>query len=233
MSRHAYFVAGTDTGVGKTLVAAGLLAAANARGLSSLGLKPVAAGGEEVDGRFMNEDAYLLQQTASCQLDYADVNPIALQEAIAPHIAADREGRELPVGRLAEHCRRQADRCSAQFVVAEGAGGWLVPLQGSQTMADLAVALGWPVIMVVAMKLGCLNHAMLTAAAVRNAGLAIAGWVATSPEPAMNAYEANLETLRAQLDAPCIGVIPNLGVEPTPAKAAGYLDLDPLAGGLR
>lgn len=229
MSGGAYFVTGTDTGAGKTLVAAGLLQAANARGWSTLGLKPVAAGGALRDGVLVNEDAHLLRMTASTRLDYPAVNPVLLEEAIAPHIAAAHDGRRLDVAALARHCRRLARESDAQFTVAEGAGGWLVPLEPPDTMADLVAALGWPVIMVVSMKLGCLNHALLTAAAISAAGQELAGWVATSPGPPMAAYDENLATLDARLGAPCIGALPYLGPQPVAAQVASYLDLDVLA----
>jgi dethiobiotin synthetase len=228
---YAYFVTGTDTDAGKTLVSNALLAAANQRGMRSLGLKPVAAGGTRIDGELMNDDARLLQSTASCPLDYADVNPVALHDAIAPHIAAEREGRSLDVAALAEHCRLQREQSGAELTVAEGAGGWLVPLQRSDTMADLAVAIGWPVILVVAMKLGCLNHALLTAAAIQRAGLPLAGWVATTPSETMQAYAENLATLDRRLHAPRIGNLPFLGDKPAVAQAATCLDLNLLFAG--
>ncbi|UCG73281.1 MAG: dethiobiotin synthase [Chromatiales bacterium] len=225
MSQRAYFITGTDTGVGKTLVGAALLHAANAQGWSTIGLKPVAAGGTHHDGVFMNEDACLLQATASIELDYAAVNPAALADAIAPHIAAERDGRTLNAAELATHCRHQLATSGAEFAVAEGAGGWLVPLDARTTMADLATSLGWPVILVVAMRLGCLNHALLTARAIEAAGLALAGWVANVTGEQMAAEAANLATLDNWLPAPRLGCIRQLGPDPQPADAAGYLDL--------
>lgn len=228
MTPCACFITGTDTGVGKTLTAVALLAAARERGLTTLGLKPVAAGGALVDGVFQNDDARLLQQTATSTIDYAAVNPVALREAIAPHIAAAQEGRNLDVGELASHCHRQQEKTAADFTVAEGAGGWLVPLQSPETLADLAVAIGWPVVLVVAMKLGCLNHALLTAAAIRDTGLELAGWVATSLGSPMPAYAENLATLDERLGAPRLGELPYLGPRPLPEEAGRRLDLGPL-----
>ena len=225
MSQRAYFITGTDTGVGKTLVAAALLHAANARGWSTIGLKPVAAGGANHDDVFMNEDARLLQSTASIDLDYAAVNPVALTDAIAPHIAAGRDGRKLNAEALAAHCQQQLDSSRADFAVAEGAGGWFVPLDSRTTMAELSATLGWPVILVVAMRLGCLNHALLTARAIEAAGLTLAGWVANVTGDAMAAEPENLATLDHWLPAPRLGLIRNLGPDPRPADAAAHLDL--------
>lgn len=224
----AYFVTGTDTGVGKTLVTAGLLRVAAARGLYGIGLKPVAAGSALLAGAWVNEDALLLQRAATVPLAYADVNPLLLRSAIAPHLAAAEEGVRPDVKALATHCRAQARRAH-DLLLAEGAGGWLVPLDTDVSMADLAVALGWPVIMVVGMRLGCLNHALLTAAAIRAAGLTLAGWVANSPAPEMSRLNANVATLEARLAAPRLGTVPWLGADAAAEAVAACLDL----GGLR
>ena len=228
MTQQAFFITGTDTGVGKTLVAASLLHAAGATGAATLGLKPVAAGGSVYAGEFQNEDARLLQMTASIALDYAQVNPVALQAAIAPHIAARQEGVSLSVAALADHCREVLQHRGADFAVVEGAGGWLVPLAGQDTMADLAAAIGLPVILVIRLQLGCLNHALLTAGAITSAGLPLAGWIGSAAPDAMAAANENLATLRERLPAPCLGVLPYLGADPNPAQAAAYLDLKPL-----
>lgn len=210
-----FFLTGTDTGVGKTLVAAALLRAAGERGLRTIGLKPVAAGGVHDGARCVNEDALALQAAASVPLPLARVNPVALRTAMAPHLAAAEEGARLEVAPLARACREVA-AIEHDLLIAEGAGGWLVPLNERESMADLAAALGWPVILVVGMRLGCLNHALLSAAAVRNAGLALAGWVANSAGPPMYALDANIASLEARLGAPRLGTIPWLG------PAAGF-----------
>jgi len=230
---QGYFVTGTDTAVGKTLVAAGLLVAASGRGLRSIGIKPVAAGCRPVTtasgSMLVNEDALMLQQAASVKLDYANVNPVALEQAIAPHIAAADSGIQLHADELVRHCRRVCTDFPAQFMVVEGAGGWLVPLNETETMADFCVGLGFPVIIVVDMKLGCLNHALLTARAVHTAGLPIAGWVANCTTEQMPAYDANLHSLQTLLPAPLLGVIPHLGSTPTASRVAECLQLDLLA----
>jgi len=227
---EGYFVTGTDTGVGKTLVAAGLLIAASASGMRTVGIKPVAAGCTPAsDAALVSEDALMLQSAASITMDYAMVNPVALEQPIAPHIAAARSGLHLRVEDLVRHCRRVCMEFPAQFVIVEGAGGWFVPLSETETMANFCVELGFPVIMVVGMRLGCLNHALLTVQAVRAAGLSVAGWVANCVEPEMAAFEDNLQSLRDLLSAPLLGVIPYLGTTVTVDRAAEYLRLDLLA----
>ncbi|MBM4196824.1 MAG: dethiobiotin synthase [Gammaproteobacteria bacterium] len=219
-----YFVTGTDTGVGKTLVTAALLAAAHHRGLRTLALKPVAAGCEIRGGEWMNDDARLLRERATTALDYAAVNPVALRLAMAPHLAARAEGRELAVAPLAAHCREVA-RHAHDLLLAEGAGGWLVPLNERETMADLAAALGWPVVLVVGMRLGCLNHALLTAGTIRAAGLRLAGWVANCIDPDMAARDGNIAALRERLPAPLLGIVPHLPPAGAVEAAAGALDI--------
>jgi len=227
-------VTGTDTGVGKTLVAAGLLVAASGRGMRSVGIKPVAAGCASVTTAagtvLVSEDALALQTAASIAVDYAMVNPVALEQPIAPHIAAARSGVRIRAAELAQHCRRVTMDNAAQFLIVEGAGGWFVPLNESETMVDFCVELGLPVIIVVGMRLGCLNHALLTVQAVRAAGLSVAGWVANCAEPEMAAFEDNLQSLRNFLSAPLLGVVPFFSTTVTADRAAECLRLDLLAG---
>ncbi len=220
---NTWFVTGTDTGVGKTAVSCGLLAAAARAGLRTAAVKPVAAGCD-ADGQ--NEDALLLQAAMTEPLDYAQINPVALGAAIAPHIAAAQEGRRLQAGRLAGLCRGVMSG-AADFVLVEGAGGWRVPINPRETLADLAVELQLGVIMVVGMRLGCINHALLTAEAIRRDGLQLAAWVANQPGPLMDCHEENLETLRQLLPAPLLGSVP---CHPgwRAADLARYLDIAPL-----
>jgi len=225
MAHKAYFVTGTDTGVGKTVVAVGLLNAARRAGRRAIGLKPVAAGGDaECDGSVCNGDALALQEAATVVLDYAAVNPVLLSRPLAPHIAAEQDGIQVEVADLAARCRAVMDNV-ADIVIVEGAGGWLVPLNDSETMADLVVELRLPVILVVGMRLGCLNHALLTAAAIRDAGLPLAGWVANCHDGEMDAMAENLATLRGRLPAPMLGCLPRLGGDD---DAADHLDLEAL-----
>lgn len=223
MTAGRYFVTGTDTAVGKTLVTAALLLNARESGLRAVGLKPVSAGCTRVNGELVNDDALLLQRHASVTLDYARVNPVALEPPIAPHIAAARAGVVLDAATLAAHVSR-VDAEGHDVVLVEGAGGWLVPLNGHESMADLATWLGYPVILVVAMRLGCLNHALLTAAAIERAGLTLAGWVANTTGPAMDAFDENLLTLEKRLPALRLGTVPYLGPSATPEQANCWLD---------
>lgn len=199
-----FFVTGTDTEVGKTAVSCALLHAAAAAGLSTAAVKPVAAGCD-ADGH--NDDALALQAAMSLALPYAQVNPVALEPAIAPHIAAAQAGRSLGAEQLAGLCR-DVMHSGADLVLVEGAGGWRVPLGPRETLADVAISLGVDVIMVVAMRLGCINHALLTAEAIRADGLRLAGWVANQPGPPMACHAENLDTLLRLLPAPLLGEVP-------------------------
>ena len=222
---QAYFITGTDTAVGKTAVATALLRLANERGLSTLGLKPVSAGCTNRDGQLMNDDARELMNESSTDPDYQTVNPVALREAMAPHIAAEREHRELSCADLAAHCLPLLEDTDngADFIVVEGAGGWQVPLNQQETMADLAIELDCPVILVVGMRLGCINHALLTAAAIRETRLGIAGWVANHIDPDMPVADENVATLQTWLDAPLLGRVP---WQADLAGVAAHLDLE-------
>ena len=224
MAKHKFFITGTDTDVGKTLVAAGLLVAANTSGLSTVAMKPVAAGCEQTDVGLRNDDALLLQQTMSTQLPYEQLNPVALKLPIAPHIAAEKEGRRLRCSQLVGYCRGVLMQ-SVDVAVIEGAGGWRVPLNRAETLANLPKELNLPVILVVGMKLGCINHALLTAEAIMRDGLTLAGWVANRTVSEMACYPENLQTLKALLPAPCLGEIPYID-NPTPQLVAPYLSLD-------
>lgn len=205
MSR-AWFVTGTDTEVGKTAISCALLQAAGAAGLRTAAVKPVAAG---CDAGGRNEDALQLMAAMTEPLEYQQVNPVALAAAVAPHIAAAREGRQLQVARLAGLCRGVMSG-DADVVLIEGAGGWRVPINPRETLADLAVALQLDVILVVGMRLGCINHALLTVEAIHRDGLKLAGWVANEPGPRMSCYQENLDTLCRLLPAPLLGEVPQI-----------------------
>ena len=215
---NLYFVTGTDTGVGKTFIASAILRAAKARGMTCIGYKPIAAGASFQDGKLLNEDALELIEAAGAERDYADINPVVLGPAIAPHIALGQVDRLVTARELAEACPK-----GAAFTLVEGAGGWFVPLNERETLADVCAALGARVILVVAMKLGCLNHALLTADAIAGAGLKLAGWVANSPGDPMPFLADNIDTLRARLPGACLGVVPHLD---SPQDAVRFLDLE-------
>lgn len=222
---QTYFVTGTDTEVGKTAISCALLQAAAREGLRTAAVKPVAAGCDELG---QNEDALQLMANMTEQLDYAQVNPVALAPAIAPHIAAQQEGRQIQASRLVGLCRGVM-LGAADFVLIEGAGGWRVPISSRETLADLARELRVGVILVVGMRLGCINHALLTAEAVRRDGLELAGWVANQPGVRMNCHAENLATLQSMLPAPFLGEVPH--VSPwDPAEAAKSLSLPDFKG---
>lgn len=215
MGSHKFFIAGTDTDVGKTFVSRVFLEKACQLGLSCYGLKPVAAGCEETEQGLRNEDALGLMASANVKLSYQQVNPIALAPAIAPHVAAQQAGKVLDVKRIAGFCAG-AMMNRAELVLIEGAGGWRVPLNKRETLADLAIALKLPVILVVGVKLGCINHALLTVEAIRRDGLVLAGWVANHIDPNMSCSADSIETLESAINAPLLGVIPFIeGAEPS------------------
>jgi dethiobiotin synthetase len=220
---RTFFVAGTDTGIGKTLIATALLKIAATQGMATIGLKPLAAGCDKRDEQWLNSDALALQQAATLHLNYPEVNPVALEPAIAPHIAAKRAGIQLAASQLIEYCR-VSSQSAADVVIIEGAGGWLVPLNEKETMADVCVGLDVPVILVVGMRLGCLNHALLTAAAIRGQGLTLAAWVANCIDPAMIEVEENIAMLKVRLATRFLGAVPFLGATATADEVAGVLD---------
>ncbi|NTV10289.1 MAG: dethiobiotin synthase [Zoogloea sp.] len=219
---YACFVTGTDTEIGKTFVSCVLLHAARAAGLSALGMKPVAAGAERIGNEIINEDAARLRAACSFDPGLALLNPYCLKNPIAPHIAAEEDGVRIepgPIRAAFEVLRGQAD-----FVVVEGVGGFRVPLSDDYDAADLAQDLGLPVVLVVGMRLGCINHALLTAEAVQARGLELAGWIANRVDPGMLRFDENLAALQARLPAPLLGVVPHIP-DGNPAAAAAGLRL--------
>ncbi|WAJ37021.1 dethiobiotin synthase [Pseudomonas sp. GOM7] len=224
---HAYFVTGTDTEIGKTTIAAGLLHAARLRGLSTAAAKPVASGCVMTAQGLRNDDALALLGECSLPLRYEEVNPLAFAPAIAPHLAAREAGVTLDVATLQKAVEAILER-GADFTLVEGAGGWRVPLAGQQTLSDLPVALNLPVILVVGVRLGCINHAVLSAEAIARDGLHLAGWVANIVDADTSRLADNLATLGERLPAPCLGQVPWLK-QATPAAVAKHLYLDGLS----
>ncbi|MGH6638447.1 MAG: dethiobiotin synthase [Polaromonas sp.] len=216
------FVTGTDTGVGKTLVSAALLHALARYHPRVVGMKPVAAGTVQVDGVETNEDVLALRAASTCAVPPALDNPVLLPDPVSPHIAAARAGMRIDIAHLAA-CHRELAKL-AGAVVVEGAGGFHVPLSDTQTGADLAQALGLPVVLVVGLRLGCLNHALLTAEAIRARGLTLAGWVANHVDPTMLAQDDNIAFLQQRLQAPLLASIPHQRV---PDPRALTLNLPP------
>lgn len=200
------FVTGTDTGVGKTLVSAALLHALARQHRHVVGMKPVAAGLVQHGGAWVSEDVLALRAASTVAVPPALDNPVALPEPLSPHLAAARAGRSVTVAEL--HAAWRGLQGLADAVVVEGAGGWRVPINERETLADLAIAIAAPVVLVVGLRLGCINHALLTAEAVRADGLKLAGWVANGIDRDMACREENIATLRRRLPAPLLGAIP-------------------------
>ncbi|WP_426145238.1 dethiobiotin synthase [Polaromonas sp. DSR2-3-2] len=214
------FVTGTDTGVGKTLVSAALLHALSKHHARVVGMKPVAAGTQCINGVPANDDVLALRAASSLAVPPELDNPVLLPDPVSPHIAAARAGVQIDIAHLVACHRVLATLADA--VVVEGAGGFQVPLSATETGADLAQALGLPVVLVVGLRLGCLNHALLTAEAIRARGLTLAGWVANHVDPAMLAQEDNIAFLRQRLQAPLIASIPHQSA-PDPRAVAFQL----------
>ncbi|HEY0857493.1 MAG TPA: dethiobiotin synthase [Albitalea sp.] len=217
------FVVGTDTGVGKSLVAAALLHRLGEQHARVVGMKPVAAGATcDEAGTWANEDVLALQAASTIDAPAALRNPCLLKAAVSPHIAARRDGVVIDVGHIVS-CAA-ALRSQADVVVVEGAGGFRVPLGDSLDGADLAVALRLPLVLVVGLKLGCLNHALLTIESIAARGLTLAGWVVNRIDPHMPEQEANIELLERRIAAPCLGDIPHR-LPPDARQAASRLRL--------
>ncbi|QDA57665.1 dethiobiotin synthase [Thermomonas aquatica] len=223
----ALYVSGTDTGIGKTLASCALLHALRGYGLHSLGMKPVASGCERIDGEWRNADALALQAAGEPGIAYADINPYALQHPLAPELAARDAGIEISLPPILDAHARLADRCDA--LIVEGVGGWAAPLSAQLMQADLVHALRVPVLLVVGLRLGCLNHALLSARAIAADGAHLAGWIASHVDPAMERVEDNIAMLRQRMPAPCWGVFPH-APDADPAAMARYLRIPMLAG---
>jgi dethiobiotin synthetase len=220
------FVTGTDTGVGKTLTCAALIHALRAAGAKPVPMKPIAAGAAEVDGRMINEDTLALMHAAGLGVDAAsDVTPLLLREPMAPHLAAAREKRRIELEPIRAAFLRM---CAAgDFVVVEGVGGFVVPLDDRLDTVDLARTLHLPVLLVVGMRLGCLNHALLTARAIEASGLPFAGWIANHVDRGMAVPDENVAALKARLGAPLLGRFP-FAARTDPVALSRRLDVKPL-----
>ncbi|HUB91768.1 MAG TPA: dethiobiotin synthase [Dyella sp.] len=215
----AVFVAGTDTGIGKTHAACTLMHALRAEGRRVCGMKPVASGCAETAQGLRNDDALALQAASSEPVPaYDEINPIALREPLSPHLAAAHAG--VTIAMLALQTAFRALDARYDTVVVEGVGGWRVPLAPQLLASDIPRAWGLPVILVVGLRLGCLNHAVLTAEAIAADGCRLIGWIGNCIDPDMAAIEENIDTLHALLPAPCLGILPH-GL--APAHAAGLL----------
>jgi dethiobiotin synthetase len=214
------FVTGTDTEVGKTRISTGLMAVLRQQGLKTAGMKPIASGCDWIDGQWKNEDALAMIAQSNIELPYATVNPFAFEPAIAPHIAAKQANVTISLSVIKQQF--EAIAAQADAVVVEGAGGWLVPLNDEKSMADLAVELNLPVVLVVAIKLGCINHALLSVEAIQQRGLKLVGWVANHMVQQNESAEI-IATLKQHITAPCLGIVPELAVG---QSSAGFLCLE-------
>jgi len=202
-----YFITGTDTGVGKTTACCALLARAKAQGMSTLALKPVAAGCTQTADGWRNDDALALMAEMTEPLSYPEVNPVALPAALSPHLAAAQAGRRLTINQLTGFCRGALTR-RADLALIEGAGGWRVPISDREFFSELPRQLRVPVILVVGLRLGCINHAILTAEAIARDGLRTVAWVGNSLDSEPELLAGNIETLRRLLPYPCLGILP-------------------------
>lgn len=222
----AFFVTGTDTEVGKTMVSVLLMHALQRQGLQVLGMKPVASGCLPSDEGLISEDAEALASAASLTLPKSLINPYTFEDPISPHLAARDANTDIDLWQIAgnlNQLRQQAD-----IVLVEGAGGWFAPISDERDMADLAMGLQLPVVLVVGMKLGCINHALLTAKAIEAKGCRLIGWVANRVEPRMLRFEDNLKTLTDRIGAPLLGVIPYLENEEAASQAVDNMAIEPL-----
>jgi dethiobiotin synthetase len=221
----AVFITGTDTGSGKTLVTLGLMHALQERGLRVNGMKPVAAGTSEINGVMVNEDAEQIRQQATKLLAYDVVNPFLFEHPIAPHIAARHALRSITIDLVRVALARIIKQ--SDLVVVEGAGGWLVPMNDKQDVADIASNMNLPVILVVGLKLGCINHARLSMQAIQEKGCRVIGWIGSQIDREMMNVDDNIETLKQYLPVQCLGIVPWL--EKVDAKTvAGFIDSEKL-----
>ncbi|CAI1557895.1 ATP-dependent dethiobiotin synthetase BioD 1 [Serratia quinivorans] len=221
-----WFVTGTDTEVGKTVASSALLQAANLAGYRTAGYKPVASGSEMTAEGLRNGDALALQANGSVALSYQEVNPYVFAEPTSPHIVSADEGRPIELAQLSAGLRHLEQK--ADWLLVEGAGGWFTPLSEQHTFADWVQLEQLPVILVVGIKLGCINHALLTAQAVKQAGLSLVGWIANDVSPPGRRHQEYLATLSRMLPAPLLGEIPHLP-EPERQALGHYLDLSVLS----
>ena len=206
-SEKTFFITGTDTNSGKTVIAAAMLHKAQQSGFKTIGIKPIASGSNSTEAGLRNSDALILQKQTSVKLSYNQINPICFSEPVAPHIAAQNNGKKISSIDIENHCRSIMESFDA-FTVIEGAGGWRLPLNHGHFLSDVVVRLSIPVILVVGIRLGCINHSILTAEAILNDKLYLAGWVANRIQ--INTLSSNeiIETIKENLDAPFLGEVP-------------------------
>jgi dethiobiotin synthetase len=204
---NSFFITGTDTEVGKTHVTCLLLKFLTQHQRSAIGFKPIAAGAEEAFGQLVNEDALNIMESSNVHAKYKQINPICFEPPIAPHIAAQRVNKVITQIELNHHYKEILS-VGAEFTLVEGAGGWSLPINDTEYLSDWVKAREIPVILVVGMKLGCLNHTLLTIQALKAQGVKCAGWVANEIDPNMSEFDANLESLKQRIDVPLLAISP-------------------------
>ncbi|MGB0495741.1 MAG: dethiobiotin synthase [Kangiellaceae bacterium] len=230
--KKKYFITGTDTDVGKTLVTCALIQQFQEQGLSVIATKPIAAGCELIDGQLKNADALKIIQSLNHSVPYELINPVTLKSPIAPHIAADDENKTLSVNTLQSKCSN--NQVEEDYLLIEGAGGWLVPLNAEETIADYVKAEGFGVILVVGMKLGCINHSLLTIESIRAKGLNLVGWIANCVDNEMMVLDHNIQSLIERIDAPLLAIIPfidddgDINEKKRIKQASTYVNIAPL-----
>lgn len=221
MKTKSVFIAGTDVGAGKSFVGLAMLRAAGYAGLKTAGFKPVATGCNKVDGRLRDIDALAFQSSSTLELNYEDVNPIAFGPPVSPHLVARKVGEQIDPSVIEGHYQRLVNQ-EPDLIVIEGAGGWRVPLDEHSSLSDFVTKFAIPVVLVVGLKAGCLNHALLSVEAIQGDGLTLMGWVASQIDPDMRYMRDTVLCLDKQLDVPCLGVLSRLA---DPDEAIDYLDL--------
>ncbi|MEO7343807.1 MAG: dethiobiotin synthase [Methylotenera sp.] len=203
---RTYFVIGTDTNVGKTYIATALVQYFVSKGLKTIGMKPIASGCElNEQGELINDDVLALSSASNVKASQELVNPYRFLPAIAPHLAAEQAGITMRLEVIVQAYQQLTTL--SNVVIVEGAGGFFVPVNKTETLADIALQLDIPIILVVGMRLGCINHALLTVEAVENRGLKLVGWIANQIDPDMPMFEENLTSLQQRISAPCLGVV--------------------------
>jgi len=216
---NGLFITGTDTNCGKTEITLGLMQLLQNQGQMVLGMKPIASGGISTAEGLRNEDALKIQAQGSIQVPYSELNPYIFEPPIAPHLAAIQAGETIDLNVISTHF--MSLQVQADHVIVEGIGGWRVPFNNQQSAADFTCMLKMPVILVVGLKLGCINHALLSAESIQASGAQLAGWVANEIEPNMSAINENIATLKATIAAPCLGTVPYMSTPSTTAIAEG------------
>ncbi|MFN7097813.1 MAG: dethiobiotin synthase [Gammaproteobacteria bacterium] len=201
------FITGTDTNIGKTYVSCGILKWLNNAGFSTIALKPLASGCQQTHAGLINEDACALQAAASIYMPLSRINPLAFEPPVAPHIPAEQHNIQLTANLIVQQCQTTL-ATQADYYVIEGVGGWLMPINTKETMADVALQLQAKIILVVGMRLGCLNHALLTYQAIKQKNCSIVGWIANCIETNMLYQAENIAMLQQQIAAPLLGIIP-------------------------